>query len=189
MSPKNLSIFFIFILFCAQSAKAEFGPSGGFFKGDLVLKDVANDYIDHGEFDPGHTEFQLKEDYSYVDSKGDTWTAPQGAVVNGASIPKVVWSWFGGPWSGRYRNAAVIHDWMCGEQLSDSGTVHRVFYEALLNSGVSETVAWVMYQAVVQGGPQWDAGQFGPENLRRPGLTQLEFEKILEEAEALALEE
>ena len=37
-------------------------------------------------------------------------TVPYGFISDGASIPKFVWSIVGSPWTGRYVQAAVVHD-------------------------------------------------------------------------------
>lgn len=153
------------------------------------MKDVADLHVNTGEFDIGHTEFELIEEYTFVDAKGRSWTAPQGTVVNGASIPKVIWSWIGGPWSGRYRNAAVIHDWMCDQLISDSETAHRVFYEGLLANGMSPTKSWVMYQAVLKGGPKWTTTSFGPSEVVRNGLSSAELKAIIAEARRKGLDD
>ncbi len=178
----RLLVMLIFVGTLSTQAVSEFRPKGGYFEGKLQLLDVADRFVDHGEHDTGHTEFQLLSQYSFRDERGHLWSVPAGTVVNGASIPKAVWSWIGGPWSGRYRNAAVIHDWMCERKIADSDTAHRVFYEALLAGGVSRFRAWVMYQAVLRGGPQWEATPFGPGPTKRRHLSKSELEQIIAEA-------
>ena len=139
---------------CGQPVNAE-------FIGELLLRDVAAEYEDYGETDPGHTEFELLQDYSYRDDDGTVWTAPAGSIVNGASIPRVVWTSVGGPWSGKYRNAAVIHDYLTEERPSSSEVVHRLFLDGMLKNGVSKTRANLMYAAVVTFGGKWnEAGNF-----------------------------
>jgi hypothetical protein len=82
---------------------------------------------------------------------------PAKAVVDGASIPKLFWSILGGPYEGKYRNASVIHDWFCDRRTMPWSMVHRVFYEAMLDSGVEPLTAKMMYLAVYYAGPRWDA--------------------------------
>jgi hypothetical protein len=165
-SPLSKNIFLCYILiaglttiimlyagvFASKLAAAE---SFGRFEGRLKLEDVASEYINSGPYDPGHTEFRLLEDYIYIDSKGKRWTVPAGTVVNGASIPKPVWSLLGGPWDGEYRNAAVLHDFMCENLIESSDFTHRLFFEAMLSSGVPKWAAKTMYFAVKKGGPKW----------------------------------
>jgi len=172
----------IFWSFSIVESRGEFSPKGGYFEGELRLLDVASNYVDQGAHDPGHTEFKLLQPYTYKDKLGRSWTAPAGSVVNGASIPKAIWSWIGGPWSGRYRNAAVIHDWMCEKKIADSTTAHRIFHEALLVNGVSTFHARVMYEAVLLGGPQWNATPFGPSSTKRREFTSSDLQKIIAKA-------
>lgn len=186
-STRYLILPLLFFCMSETSSFSEFRPKGGYFEGKLQLLDVADQFVDHGDFDTGHTEFRLLTDYSFRDEQGRLWTVPAGTVVNGASIPKTVWSWIGGPWSGRYRNAAVIHDWMCEEYIADSDTAHRVFYEALLAGGVTHFRAWVMYQAVLRGGPQWEVTPFGPGSVKRHDLSKADLQKIIAEAKKRGL--
>ncbi|MEM7192534.1 MAG: DUF1353 domain-containing protein, partial [Pseudomonadota bacterium] len=94
-------------------------------------------------------------DFSYTDSRGSIWLAPKGTISDGASIPRVFWTYIGGPLSGLYRKASIIHDYYCDTRSRPAGDVHRVFYEGLLQSGVRSSKAWVMYQAVALFGPNW----------------------------------
>lgn len=126
------------------------------FEGRLILEDVAFEFSDSGPYDPGHTEFRLVEPYVYIAADGRRFTVPAGAIVNGASIPQPVWSWIGGPWSGAYRNAAVLHDFMCEQPSISSEQTHALFLEAMLASGVEPRIARVMHRAVLLGGPRWD---------------------------------
>jgi hypothetical protein len=81
---------------------------------------------------------------------------PAGAEIDGASIPKVFWSIVGGPYTGLYRNASVIHDYYCDVRTRPWKEVHRMFYDAMLASGVDKMKAKLMYLAVRFGGPRWD---------------------------------
>ena len=119
----------------------------GKFEGRLILEDVATNYPDHGAFDPGHTEFQLLSEYTFIGCDGTRYTIPTHrevggekvpTIVNGASIPKAIWSVVGGPWSGKYRNAAVIHDFMTEINFEDSDTTNRIFYDAMISNDVPE---------------------------------------------------
>lgn len=99
---------------------------------------------------------KLLEDFAYVDPHGTRWTARKGASIDGASIPRALW-WSGGPYEGEYREASVIHDYYCAEvpRTATWRAVHRVFYDAMLTSGVSKERALVMYGAVFRHGPRW----------------------------------
>ncbi|MCP4410913.1 MAG: DUF1353 domain-containing protein [Gammaproteobacteria bacterium] len=45
-----------------------------------------------------------------VTAPKETYTAPKGMETDGASIPRFFWRLVGSPLSGKYRQAAVIHD-------------------------------------------------------------------------------
>ena len=170
-----LSVFFVFLLISVANVFAQ-----GKFVGELQLKDVASKYINSGKYDPGWTEFELTKPYSYKDRRGKVWTVPAGTVVNGASIPQAVWSGIGGPWSGKYRNAAVLHDYMVEERIKSSDFVHRVFFEAMEDSGVGWTLRQTIYLAVKSFGPQWeDASGFIQPQIVRPEFDQKKFNELL----------
>ncbi len=173
----------ILALFLSPASAAE-NKAYGSFSGTLKLEDVPEQYVDTGPYDPGHTEFRLLEDYVFTAASGKNYTVPAGVVVNGASIPKAVWSVVGGPWSGRYRNASVLRDFMSENLLEDSETVHRLFYEAMLASGVSRAKAKLMYFAVLKGGPQWTRRPgFLPPVVTRGEVTEAELEEFRQRLE------
>lgn len=98
---------------------------------------------------------ELLDDYGFIDSSESTWRVPKGARVDGASIPQALWSFVGSPFTGRYRDASVIHDFCCDVRKRPWQKVHRVFYEAMIVSGVSASRAKLMYAAVYFAGPRW----------------------------------
>lgn len=104
-------------------------------------------------------------------------------MVNGASIPKRVWDLVGGPWSGKYRNASVIHDWMCQTQAESWQVTHALFKEAMLTSGVDPLKADVMYAAVILGGPRWEPNQFAPTEDLEVNITAEQMYDLIEKAE------
>lgn len=79
---------------------------------------------------------RLLAPFAYIDPQGVEWAAPSGWVVDGASIPQVAWTFIGGPFEGKYRNASVIHDVGCDQKLRPWEAVHEVFYWAMLAGGV-----------------------------------------------------
>lgn len=97
----------------------------------------------------------LTSDYKYVDALSVEWHAPRGSVVDGASIPRFLWSSIGGPFAGKYRKASVVHDVACDAQERTWDQVHRMFYDACRCSGVSPFKARLMYAAVYHFGPRW----------------------------------
>lgn len=124
--------------------------SSSFGKGDYLDQLVLRDYGDG-------RQFIVESEYRYADSRNTLWTVPKGTVVNGASIPEYLWSLVGGPWEGLYRNASVIHDYFFDRRQYDSDSVHWVFYDAMITSGVSAFKAKVMYYAVLRFNPRWKA--------------------------------
>jgi len=98
---------------------------------------------------------KLLADFVYKDPKGLEWRAPEGWIVDGASIPPLAWPFIGGPFEGKYRNASVIHDVGCDQKVRDWEAVHEVFYWAMLASGVETWRAKIMYGAVYHFGPRW----------------------------------
>ncbi|MGD9786301.1 MAG: DUF1353 domain-containing protein [Hyphomicrobiaceae bacterium] len=117
----------------------------GSFRGDLIYKAVDN------------TEriVELVAPFSFEDPKGKLWTVPSGARVDGASIPQAFWSIIGGPFTGKYREASVVHDHYCNKKTETWQATHRVFYDGMLANGVDAATATTMYAAVYWGGPRW----------------------------------
>lgn len=95
------------------------------------------------------------EDIHFMDSKGVIWSALKGASIDGASIPRIFWMGIGSPFVGLYRRASVIHDVYCKTQIREPQAVHDVFKEMMIADGVSDTKAFLMYQAVDKLGPRW----------------------------------
>ena len=100
-------------------------------------------------------EMTLVEPFAYVDAQAARWAAPAGSVVNGASIPRVFWSVIGSPFTGRFRNASVVHDVACVERSRPWRQVHRMFYEACRCGRTNVVQAKTMYYAVYHFGPRW----------------------------------
>jgi hypothetical protein len=139
-------IFALLVLIIATPASVMASPSGwGHFPDPLELR-----------MNRQGRSAELTSTFTYVDMAGKRWTAPKGAVVDGASIPKAVWSLIGGPWDGEYRDASVIHDYYCDRKSEPWRKVHEMFYHAMLANNVSPTKAKVMYAAVYRFGPRWN---------------------------------
>jgi len=100
-------------------------------------------------------KMQLLEPLSYLDKNGKHWKAKKGAIVDGASIPRFVWSIIGSPFSGKYRRSSVIHDVYCQTKSEPHKQVHKMFYQAMRVDKVSYFKAKAMYFAVKIGGPKW----------------------------------
>jgi len=91
----------------------------------------------------------------YTDPHGEVWIAPAGSVVDGASIPRYLWSIMGGPFEGQYRNASVLHDVAYEKRKRPWQDCDRMFYYAMRCSGVSGVEAKTMYYALYKFGHHW----------------------------------
>ncbi|RYD67803.1 MAG: DUF1353 domain-containing protein [Sphingomonadales bacterium] len=105
----------------------------------------------------GSRKMRLLEDFSYRDPSGRMWTAKKDWLVDGASIPRLVWSVAGAPFDPPFREASVIHDYYCDVMETNWEETHRVFYDAMITSGTGELEATSKYWAVHRFGPRWDA--------------------------------
>ncbi len=99
----------------------------------------------------------LISDLRYTDPDGVVWIAPAGSTVDGASIPRALWSLMGGPFEGKYRNASVLHDVAYEQHTRSWKECDRMFYNAMRCSGVSGTEAKTMYYALFRHGHHWRA--------------------------------
>lgn len=138
------------------SQNVDGSPPNGYFEGSVIVQ-----WMEHEGPDRNMT---LMDDFSYFDPDGKEWVAPAATiidgtltptVINGASIPNILWSYIGPPFVGDYRRASVIHDYFCDIKSEPSEDVHRMFYSAAIAGGVSPTVAKLMYSAIVAAGPRW----------------------------------
>lgn len=86
---------------------------------------------------------------TYTAKNGRIVTIPEGFVTDGASIPKTLWSTIGSPYTGKYRRAAVLHDYMYHSPLDmDKDEADRLFLEAMLEDGVELVCARTIYEGV-----------------------------------------
>lgn len=103
---------------------------------------------------PGH-KVRLEKAFGFRDLSGEWWPVPSKFKSDGASIPRAFWSVVGGPLDGPYRDAAIVHDYYCDKMTKPWRAVHRMFYDAMIASGVAETDAKIKYYAVYRFGPRW----------------------------------
>jgi hypothetical protein len=106
-------------------------------------------------WDPDGRNMTLLNELRYTDPNGEVWIAPAGSVVDGASIPKSLWSIMGGPFEGKYRNASVLHDVSYDQHKRPWQDCDRMFYHAMRCSGVSAAEAGTMYYALYKFGHHW----------------------------------
>lgn len=98
---------------------------------------------------------ELLEDFIFIDRYNKEWKAHKGSIIDGASIPKSLWTVMGSPFTGNYRRASVIHDTECKLRKRPCKDVHRVFYEMMLADHVPLPKAKLMFFAVNTFGPKW----------------------------------
>ena len=110
--------------------------------------------------DPGgdRDDWEVQEKLTFYDEEsGYAITVLPGARTDGASIPRFFWRVIGGPFSGRYIAAALIHDQLYKAQGAGKFSrkaADQLFKRAMLASGVPGWKAEVMYSAVRMGG-EW----------------------------------
>lgn len=96
----------------------------------------------------------------YLDPRGRMWTVPAGFITDGASIPAILWSLIGSPFTGDYRLPAIFHDCAYCTAGVRRGEADRMFYDAMREAGVSGLKAALMYAAVrIGGGAPYRAAQ------------------------------
>jgi Protein of unknown function (DUF1353) len=130
-----------------MSAAAQIVPGAtkwGHFTGEPVTK-----------WNPDGRTMTLLTELRYIDPNGEVWVAPVGSQVDGASIPRYLWSIMGGPFEGKYRNASVLHDVSYGQRNRPWQDCDRMFYNAMRCSGVSAVEAKTMYYALYRFGNHW----------------------------------
>jgi hypothetical protein len=143
-----------------KKAKQARAAGWGFFSGEPITR-WEND---------GRTMVLLNE-LRYTDPYGQVWVAPVGSRVDGASIPKVLWSFMGGPFEGKYRKASVLHDVAYEEQRVDPKEADLMFYNAMRASGVGPVIAKTMYYSLLRHGRHWKHRQAAPAGDPQPRQT------------------
>jgi len=128
----------------ATFSAAEKGDAMGRYEGTLLTR-----------WHSDGREMELTAPFCFIDEAQMKWDVPAGARIDGASIPPILWSITGSPYTGKYRDASVVHDWYCSIRTRRCSATHRMFREAMLVSGVSVPRANLMYAAVKYAGPKW----------------------------------
>ncbi len=107
------------------------------FVGPLILGDT-----DRPDFRQVHKTF------SYYSTIAKAWIiVPHGFITDGATIPRVFWSWIGHPW-GKYRQAAVLHDFLYATAVYTQKLSDSVFLEAMQVLRVGWVRRHVMFAVV-----------------------------------------
>ena len=138
----------------------ETGVSNGEFSGNPCTEWLS----DKG----GDRDMRVIAPFWYRDPAGRRWDVPSGTVVNGASIPRTLWSSVGSPFTGNYRRAALVHDAAVGTLGAQRAEADTMFYFACLCGGCAVLQSKLLYAGVRLG--TWAASQhaFAMEALSNP---------------------
>jgi Protein of unknown function (DUF1353) len=129
----------------------------GHYTGRLVLESLSSG-----------RQTKTTSDFGFLDNDGRHWPVPPGTIVDGASIPNALWFLFGDRWEGKYREAIAVHDYYCAVRTTDWRSVRRVFYHAMLASGISVRRAKLVYAGVYFAGPRWRGAAIGSLQTSQP---------------------
>ncbi len=146
-------------------------PAVGVFSGTPKL-----DFIDT----PGAPNRLVRviDDFTFTEAaNGTVWAAPRGSLVDGASIPRVLWTLVGSPFTGDYVYASIVHDVACDIRTRPWRDTHYMFYLACLAGGTKRGRAKLMYLAVRNFGPRWPAPDAVPAPVEQP-VGQLAFSMV-----------
>ena len=125
------------------------------FESDLVLRCLPGIPI-------ADLPYQLQEEFVYrTDELPDRnfIIVPAGYRTDFASIPRLLWRIL--PPGGRYREAAVVHDWLCDvdPKICNHIQAAKVFDEAMEELGVKPWKRRLITWAVCKFGPKFKAGE------------------------------
>jgi hypothetical protein len=132
-------------------------PTAGEFSGTPKIE-----FIDT----PGapNRNVRVIDDFTFTEAANRTvWDAPVGSIIDGASIPRVLWTLVGSPFTGDYVYASIVHDVACDTRSRPWRDTHYMFYLACLAGGTKRGRAKLMYLAVRNFGPRWPAPDAQPE--------------------------
>ncbi|HEY8937460.1 MAG TPA: DUF1353 domain-containing protein [Cyclobacteriaceae bacterium] len=111
---------------------------------------------------------KLLEDFTFSDTKGKVWLAPKNSIINGASIPRPLWSSVGSPYTDDYRRASIVHDVACDDKNVPRKDADVMFYYACLAGGCSKAKANILYAGVRIGA--WSSRFVASEALKKNNL-------------------
>ena len=89
-------------------------------------------------------------EFRYTTGEGEVIYVPAGFRTDFASIPRFLWRIIGPPATGKYRKAAVIHDWLYRTEGLPYSKLRsdEIFLEAMKHSGVEAWRRTAIYQGV-----------------------------------------
>lgn len=101
--------------------------------------------------DGADRRMELIEDFWFKDRKDLRWDAAARTLIDGASIPRPLWSLVGSPYTGDYRRASIVHDVACVVAGNDGAArkkADKMFFEACRAGGCSPWEATILYIGV-----------------------------------------
>ena len=114
------------------------------------------------DFDKNKKYYKVVNTLYYKDPiAGKEITIPKGTLTDGASIPRWLWFFVGSPFAGDYIEAALVHDYLYylalkkGLKITTRKHADQIFYNAMLEYGVSKSEAKTKYKAVRWFGPRF----------------------------------
>jgi len=115
---------------------------------------IGNIVLDHVEGE--ENRFILRSPFMYISKRhGIQIRVPPGIVTDGASTPRLLWFLFP-PASGRYLEAAVLHDALYSSKVLPRKVADDIFLEAMEELGVPPWKRYLLYWAVrLFGGRAW----------------------------------
>ena len=145
--------FVVVLAGCASDKPAGYAGAGQTIPGATKWGHYSGEPVTR--WNPDGRTMTLLTELRYTDPHGEVWVAPAGSELDGASIPRYLWSIMGGPFEGKYRNASVLHDVAYGERKRPWQDCDRMFYYAMRCSGVSAAEAKTMYYTLYKFGNHW----------------------------------
>ncbi|MCU7845304.1 MAG: DUF1353 domain-containing protein [Candidatus Thiodiazotropha sp. (ex Monitilora ramsayi)] len=100
----------------------------------------------------GKELWRVDSEISYLYQELVRITVLPGMETDGASIPRLFWRLIGGPFTGRYVGAALIHDGLYASELLPREVADNIFKAAMLSLNVPAWKASIMFWAVRMGG-------------------------------------
>jgi hypothetical protein len=105
------------------------------------------DFQPHFEAFPKKKRIRLVRDWYFLWG-GKAYWIPAGYTIDGASIPRLFWSIIGSPFAPELIAAALAHDWIYLVHILKRAEADEIFYQLLLQCGVSKWRARTMWAAV-----------------------------------------
>lgn len=94
---------------------------------------------------------ELLDSITFTGAAGRVWDAPKGHRVDGASIPRALWTLVGSPYTGDYRRASILHDVACDRHPHDGPERQagdEMFYAACRAGGCGRLEAKLLFLGV-----------------------------------------